>query len=163
MEIPTRKKIRLSEYDYASNGAYFVTVCSENKRHIFGYVVGAGHPAGPYVELSHIGKIVDKNIQAIPNVYPNIFVDAYAVMPNHIHLVLRIDKPYGRAGQCPAPTVALPKILSALKSLSSREAGKAIWQRGYYEHVCRDYNDYIACCQYVLDNPAKWAEDEYYA
>ena len=162
MDFAERKSLRLKEYDYGENGAYFVTVCSKEKRHIFGSLVGAGHPAGPHTQLSDIGKIVDKNIRAISENYPDVFVDAYAVMPNHIHIVLRIDKPYSRAGQCPAPTVTLPKVMSALKSLCSRESGKALWQRGYYEHVCRNYPDYIACCRYVLDNPAKWAEDEYY-
>ena len=162
MEQVKRKHPRLREYDYSANGAYFVTVCSDNKRHIFGSVVGAGHLTGPHTELSDIGKIVDENIREIPNVYPNVFVDAYAVMPNHIHLVLRIDKPNERAGRCPAPTVTIPKIISALKSLSSRKAGKSIWQRGFYDHICREYSDYIACCQYVLDNPAEWDEDEYY-
>ena len=81
-------------------------------------------------------------------------------MPNHIHLLLRIDKTHGPAG-CPAPTVSLPKIISALKSLSSREAGAVLWQRGYYEHVCRDHHDYLTRWQYIDENPAKWTDDEY--
>ncbi len=156
-----RKHPRLKEFDYSSNGAYFVTVCTQGKRHTLGSVVGAGHPAGPHTELTKFGEIVDNKIRSITDFYPHVFVDTYVVMPNHIHLPLRIDKPHGPAG-CPAPTVSLPKIISALKSLSSREAGLALWQRGYYEHICRDYRDYLTRWQYIDDNPAKWAEDEYY-
>ena len=160
-EIRNRKSLRLKEFDYSSNAAYFVTVCSKNRANIFSSVVGAVHPDGPRIETSPIGSIVEKHIQAIPNVYPNIFLDAYVIMPNHVHLVLRIDSPQGSAG-CPTPTAKLPKIISALKSLSSRDANISLWQRGYYEHICRGYRDYIDCCQYILDNPIKWAEGEYY-
>lgn len=160
-----RKNLRLREYDYSENGAYFVTVCSKDKRHIFSSIVGAGHPAGPQTEFSNIGKSIEKHIKNIPNVYSGVFIDDYVVMPNHIHMLIRIDKPCLGAGQCPAPTektVTLPKIISAFKSLCSREAGQRIWQRGYYEHVCRSEFDYTVCCQYIQDNPIRWAEDEYY-
>ena len=160
--MESRKQIRLKEYDYSSNGAYFVTICSKNRAHIFSSVVGAGHPAGPHTQTTALGYIVEKHIQAIPDVYKNVFVDAYVIMPNHVHLVLRIDRPHGPAG-CPAPTAYLPKIISAFKSLCSREAATPLWQRGYFEHICRDYRDYTDCCQYILDNPIKWSEDEYYS
>ncbi|MGN1001306.1 MAG: transposase [Oscillospiraceae bacterium] len=154
-----RKHPRLTEYDYSSNGAYFVTVCTKNKEKIFGHVVGAGHLAGPHVELSPFGKIVDEHIRAIPQIYPNVFVDAHIVMPNHIHLIVRIQQEDGPA-RCPAPTSDLTKIVGALKSLCSREAKRPLWQRGYYEHVVRNYEDYISCAEYVLYNPAKWETDD---
>ena len=156
-----RKAIRLKDYDYSQNGAYFVTICSGKKEHIFGQVVGAGHPAGPCTQLSYAGKIVDKYIHSIPDIYKGVYMDAYVVMPNHVHLLLRIDKSYGPAG-CPAPTTDLSKIISAVKSLSSREAGKKLWQRSFYEHICRDYRDYLEIWNYIDTNPARWAEDEYY-
>ena len=89
-----------------------------------------------------------------------MYLDAYSVMPNHIHMVLRFERPEGPAGG-PAPT-SLPKVISSLKSLSSRDAGVPLWQRSYYEHVCRSYDDYLACVEYTANNPAKWTEDEYY-
>ncbi len=161
-KIRHRKSLRLKEFDYSTNAAYFVTICSKNRANIFSSVVGAVHPDGPRAEPSAIGRIVEKHIQAIPNVYVNVFVDAYVIMPNHVHLILRIDNPQGSAG-CPTPTAELPKIISALKSLSSRDADISLWQRGYYEHICRDYRDYIDCCRYIDSNPLKWAEDEYYS
>jgi len=160
MEV--RKKLRLWEYDYSQNGAYFVTVCSKNRANIFSHIsVGAGHPAGPYVQLSYIGEIVDKYIKSLPNSYPDMYIDACVVMPNHIHLLVRIDKPQGPAG-CPAPTATLSKAISALKSLSSREAGISLWQRSFYDHIIRDEQDYLTRWNYIDTNPARWAEDEYY-
>ncbi len=153
--------MRLQNYDYSQNGAYSVTICSKNKEHIFGQVVGAGHPAGPQVQLSHIGEIVDKYIRSIPNSYPDMYIDTYVVMPNHVHLLVRIDKPQGPAG-CPAPTATLSKAMSAFKSLSSREAGRSLWQRSFFDHICRNFDDYIAVYEYIDTNPAKWAEDDYY-
>ena len=155
--LPQRKQPRLPDYDYSQNGAYFVTICSKNKAHLFGNIVGAGHLAGPHVELSSIGAVVDQHIRCIPQSYPDVFVDSFVVMPNHIHLLLRFDRASGPAG-CPAPTGNLSKIIGALKSLCSREAKMPLWQRGYYEHVIRNQEDYLACLEYVDGNPAKWLD-----
>lgn len=156
--LPERKAPRLKEYDYSQNGAYFVTVCTKSKVNLFGSVVGAGHPAGPHTALSNLGMIVDRHIRMIPQAYSRIYVDAYVVMPNHIHLLIRFDRSNGPAG-CPAPT-DLPKVISALKSLCSREAGFSLWQRGYYEHVIRNEEDYLSCWEYIIGNPAKWLESK---
>ena len=156
-DLPKRKPARLSEYDYSQNGAYFVTVCTRGKTHLFGSVVGAAHPGGPHTALSNLGRVVDRHIRMIPQTYPNVFMDAFVVMPNHIHLLIRFDRPDGPAGR-PAPTTDLPKVIGALKSLCSRDAGLPLWQRGYYEHVIRNETDYLSCREYIADNPARWAE-----
>ncbi len=78
-------------------------------------------------------------------------------MPDHVHLLVRINLPNGPAG-CPAPTTSLPKVVGAFKSLCTRAAGHPIWQRGYYEHVIRNEADFLACAEYIQNNPAKWAE-----
>lgn len=158
-DLPRRKPPRLTEYSYASNGAFFVTVCTKNKAHLFGNVVGAGHLAGPHIQLSSIGSIVDRHIRTIPYVYFGVFVDSYVVMPNHIHLLLRFDRESGPA-RCPAPTSDLPKIIGAFKSLCSREAKISLWQRGYYEHIIRNREDYNACAEYIANNPSKWTDSK---
>lgn len=156
-DLPQRKPARLSEYDYSQNGAYFVTVCTKGKSHLFGSVVGAAHPGGPHTAMSPFGMIVERHIQMIPKIYQGVFVDAFVVIPNHIHLLIRFDRSNGPAG-CPAPTTDLPKVIGALKSLCSRESGCPLWQRGYYEHIIRNEEDYFACWDYIANNPAKWAE-----
>lgn len=127
--------------------------------------VGAGHLAGlcayrsgPVVELTEIGRAVDTLIRGIPQAYPTARVEKYVVMPNHIHLLLRIVQA-GPAG-CPAPTI--PRIIGALKSMSARRSGKPLWQRGYYDHVIRNEADCLRIWQYIDTNPAKWIEDKYY-
>lgn len=153
-----RKRLRLTGYDYGESGGYFITICTRDRKRILSSV-GAGHLAGPVVELTDIGIIVDSLIQKIPQVYSSVYVEKYVIMPNHVHLLLRIAGP-GPAG-CPAPTV--PKIIGALKSMAVREAGIPLWQRGFYDYIIRSAADYLRIWQYIDTNPAKWEEDEYYA
>lgn len=171
-----RKALRLPQHDYGQEGGYFITICTIHRKWVLSSVgagrppglahreqilssVGAGHLAGPVVELTEIGALVDSLIQEIPQMYPTVQVEKYVVMPNHVHLLLKISE-MGPAG-CPAPTI--PKIIGALKSISTRKAGQAIWQRGYYDHIIRDEADYLRIWDYIDTNPAKWEEDEYYA
>ena len=105
MNKPSRKPNRLKNYDYSSNGMYFITVCAKNKDLIFGKIVGGGVPDAPHsdccllspdsisINLSETGKIVRKHILRI-NQLDNISVDKYVIMPNHIHLIICIDKPF---------------------------------------------------------------------
>ena len=156
-ERKARKPVRLPQYDYGQVGGYFITICTDHRKQILSSV-GAGHLAGPVVELTEIGVVVDLLIQGMPQIYPAVQVKKYVVMPNHVHLLLQISKT-GPAG-CPAPTI--PKIIGALKSMSTRKVGQALWQRSYYDHIIRDESDYLRIWQYIDTNPAKWTEDEYY-
>lgn len=91
MELPKRKKIRLEGFDYSSYGAYFVTLCINNKNKILWRNVGANcvrpHEQPP---LSDIGTIINSEIQKLNTVYPNVTVDKYCIMPNHIHMIIFI-------------------------------------------------------------------------
>ena len=107
--LPRRKTIRLQNYDYSQNGAYFVTICTAHKRPLFG-VVRRGDPCGRppvpvYAELSEIGRIVESYLTEIPSHYPDVHLASYVIMPDHIHMVLVLTQNQPeRAGQCPAPT-----------------------------------------------------------
>lgn len=165
MELPKRKHIRLPDYDYSRNGAYFVTVCTKNRSHILSQVVvGPDALIGPYVQLTETGRIVEQIILRTEQAYPLVKVEHYVIMPNHIHLLLTLNSGPVRA---PGPTKgeyspALPQIVKALKGLTTRVVKCSIWQSGYYEHIIRDENDFLARWQYIDQNPARWAEDEYY-
>ena len=99
-ELPVRKKIRLEDYDYSSNGAYFITICVKYGHELLGKVVGAAicRPSKvvgaatcrPSVELSEIGEIAEKSMKSISEIYPHILVDNHVIMPNHIHMILRV-------------------------------------------------------------------------
>ena len=161
MTMEIRKNNRLLEYDYGSIGAYFITICVKDKQKILSHIVGDGALDVPKVELTHIGKIVDKYICSTNNI-ENVTVDKYVIMPNHIHILVSItaDK---RDVEAPSPTNKLiPRVVSALKRLSNREIGYNIFQRSYYDHIIRNRHDYDAAWQYIDENPIKWTSDEFY-
>ena len=94
---PQRKKNRLDNYDYSSCGAYFITVCTLERRNYFWKNVGAIIDRPQDVELSPYGKMVDNAIQSIPSAYPALSLESYVIMPNHIHLLVRVRADeYGR-------------------------------------------------------------------
>ena len=161
MDLPVRKHVRLKEYDYSRNGAYFVTVCAAGRACIFSDVlhpVGPDALIGPAVQLTELGRVVERYIQSTPKAYPGVKVERYVIMPNHIHLLLTLERgPMGASG----PTV--PRIIKALKGLVTREAGHRVWQDNYHEHIIRDDNDFLLHWRYIDQNPARWNEDEYYA
>ena len=90
----SRKNNRLEFYDYSQNGAYFVTICAKDKQKIFwnNQQCSVGAVSGrPQDKLNHLGLIVKIGIEKIPLHYQNITVDKYVIMPNHVHLIIRID------------------------------------------------------------------------
>ena len=84
MTLPVRKKLRLENYDYSSDGYYFVTICTHNREKLFGKITNDNNT----VELNPAGKIVDYHIRNIEKHYENIRIDKYTVMANHIHLIV---------------------------------------------------------------------------
>ena len=172
MELPKRKTLRLPEYDYSSPGAYFLTICTHDRRCILSRItVGALHEA-PAVSLhvTEIGQIVKELIEILPSRYPELAVEHYVIMPNHIHLLLRID---AERALREAPLLAgesrslLAKAIGFLKMNSSKQTHQKhpkleLWQRSFYEHVIRNERDYREIWEYIDANPARWAEDRYY-
>lgn len=169
---PQRRSLRLPTFDYASHGAYFVTIVIQNRPMLFGDVIdGAVAPtdAGRMLE-GWWHKLVTKFERAVE-------LDEFVVMPNHIHGIIGLTKAAAVVGAapsgCPAPSaVSLPTVVGWYKTMTTnayvrgvRDAGwplfaKRLWQRGYYEHVVRDDDDLNRIRQYIIDNPARWSEDE---
>jgi REP element-mobilizing transposase RayT len=154
--LPERTPLRLKGYDYSKEGFYFITICTQNHRNVLWLApVGANCVRPP---LSPIGELVEKEIAVLSTVYERLSVDKYVIMPNHIHLLLVIDSSVGRTQF--APTIS--RAVKQFKGSITKQIGCAIWQRGYNDHIIRDERDYLARWQYIDNNPAKWAEDEYY-
>ena len=171
MELPRkgyrRQAERLRLFDYAAPGAYFITVCSWNRQVILGDVMGGR------VILSDAGRIVEEAWLALPRHYPSLALDAFVVMPNHVHGILILGDV--GAGFKPAPTVvagrpprrhAIPEIVRAFKTFSARQinvqaqsVGRHVWQRGYYDHVVRDDRDLGRIRDYIFTNPLRWSMD----
>ena len=159
MELPERKRIRIENYDYATVGAYFITVCTANKEKIFWDAVGADIIRPQRIPLSPIGEIVEESILQISAHYENVLVDKYCVMPNHVHLILRIElREHGR--MISAPTIST--IVGSMKRWASRKIGKPIWQKSFYDHAIRNQCDYDEIWQYIDTNPMKWTGDGFY-
>ena len=156
---PVRKKNRLADYSYSQPGAYFITVCVKNKECMLSTIVGADAHIGPYVALTPAGEVVEKYLKTIPG------IGEYVIMPNHVHMILRISADNVLQGPmwASAPTKAsVPSMVRSWKVLVSKELGRSIWQRSYYDHIIRDERDYLVKAQYIIDNPAKWLHDDYY-
>lgn len=170
--LPSRQSIRLSAYDYSLAGAYFVTICTREKAGLLGEVV-AGE-----VRLSAAGRIVERCWRSVARHFAGVALDAYVIMPNHIHGVVWIceDGYKGRDGAsavkvAPARRVgttpgSLAAIVQNFKSTSTRRVnasrrtpGATIWQRNYYEHIIRGEESLAAIRRYIAENPLRWAED----
>ena len=163
MDLPKRKPTRLRSYDYSTPGAYFVTVCTHEKKCSLSTIsVGEGL-APPVVTLSKVGTCVEEQIRAIPGRYPTVRIDKYVIMPNHIHMIVTLGETAG--GASPSPT--LFDVVRVLKSLTTRLSRpllgeQPLFQRSYHEHVIRNEADYRRIWDYIDTNPAKWTEDCYY-
>lgn len=152
-----RKKLRLENYDYKDYGAYFLTVCTVDKKHILGKIVGGDAYIAPHMELSEYGIIVEKYLNNIKG------LDVYTIMPNHIHLIIRIGYDADGTMWASSPTQGIPQLIKSFKIMVSKECGKTIFQRSYYDHIIRGEADYMEKRNYILTNPYKWSEDEYYS
>ena len=82
-------------------------------------------------------------------------------MPNHVHILISVSRDDGAPGSS-RPTALVSRMIAALKRFSNRDAGQKLWQTSFYDHIIRDDADYAARYNYILDNPRRWAEDEYF-
>ena len=154
MEFCERRSNRIPEYDYSKNGAYFVTICTQDRKKILSSIVGDGFPVP-----KTCGIIAQETIRQIPEKYPSVTVDQYVIMPDHIHSLLRFDWDFGTGD--PSPT--LGNVIGWYKyqvtkqiNLEMNTKGTKIFQRSYYDHVIRNQQDYNEIWQYIENNPRKW-------
>ena len=117
--LPTRKKIRLNDYDYSKENMYFITICVKDRLEIFGKILENN------IKLTKKGIIVKQNIYGIEEIYKNVLVDEYIIMPNHVHMLISIQY---------KSNATISKIIKHFKANISREIGCLIWQKSFYEH-----------------------------
>lgn len=165
-KIHKRRSIRLKDYDYSQEGAYFITICTKNRECLFGDVVG-----GKMV-LNEIGEIVDDEWNKTQYLRKNVELDEYVVMPNHLHGILTIDDVGARRGVPlqqsnrfgTSISNSLGIIVNHFKSAVKRWCNKNNheyfqWQRNYYEHAIRNENELNRIREYIVNNPLEWAFD----
>ena len=156
---PRRRPLRLRGYDYTRPGACFVTVCTYRRACLF------GHISHSVMCLNGFGTVVEACWRALPEHYPHVGLDAFVIMPNHIHGILVLaDDPI--AGGANPRRHGLPEVVRACKTFSSRRinalrnrGGAQVWQRGYYEHVIRDEMSLRRLPDYIDTNPLRWELD----
>jgi len=173
-----RHSIRLSGYDYAKAGAYYVTVCTINRECLFGRIECDKSVLSPF------GEIAESEWRRTREIRRNVEVDEFIVMPNHIHDILFIDESAG-ATRCVAPARigsafthddggrphgpvigSIGLIIGQYKSIVTKRINQLrnsrnapVWQRNYYEHVVRDEKDLNDIRDYIRNNAFKWSDD----
>ena len=157
MEFPKRKRNRLTEYDYSTPNAYFITICTNNRKNLFWKDAESFHDCPENIALTTLGMIVKQAVHDIPKHYPAITVDHAVVMPNHIHLLMQINT-NNDGRPMAAPTIST--VINQTKGAVSKKAGFYVWQKGFYDHVIRSEQDYLDIWNYIEGNPSKWAEDK---
>ncbi|HEU0114187.1 MAG TPA: transposase [Thermomicrobiales bacterium] len=148
-----RRSPRLVGYDYSQAALYFVTVCTHGREPVLGEIV-AGQ-----LQPSLAGHAAARAWEALPNRFPAVDLDAFAIMPDHVHgiVILGGDRSDSR------PTVTLATVLRAFKSLSAISGNRALgraarpfWQRSYYDRVIRNERELAAIRGYIAEDPARW-------
>jgi len=172
-----RRTIRLRGYDYSKAGAYFITICTQNRECFFGDIVNGE------MRLNDAGEMVEKWYRELENKFPDIRCDQYIVMPNHFHGV--IVNVGADLRVCPgnAPDVyktgehigsPLRAVVQWFKTMTTNEYIRGVkqygwsrfngrlWQRNYYEHIVRDENELNRIREYIVNNPTQWPSDRLY-
>jgi REP-associated tyrosine transposase len=151
-----RRSIRLPRYDYRTPGAYFVTIVSAARECLF------DHPA--------LHSVLERCWLAIPRHFAHVTLDAFVVMPNHLHGIVLItaDPPQPRSADRAASLVAgsLGAIVGNFKSVTTRRINTmrktpaaGVWQRNYHERVLRGERELERVRAYIAANPLRWALD----
>jgi putative transposase len=159
-----RRSLRLEDYNYAHSGAYFITIVAQNRQCIFGEVVNGK------IELNQFGHILAEEWEKSESIRQEIELDAFVVMPNHIHGIVIMNSDVGATGRSPSPSGPPKRSLGAFvggfkSAVTTRinqfrgTPGAAIWQRNYYEHVIRNEESLNRIRQYIVDNPTRWSFD----
>jgi putative transposase len=165
-----RRSIRLKDFDYTAGALYFVTICADRTRCIFGRVVDGE------TRLNLLGRIVEDEWTKSLELRRHIDLDAYVIMPNHFHAIVALFDQGARSAPLRGKRLqdgmqekSLASLIAGFKASATRRAAAAlprlrtpIWQRNFYEHVVRDDRDLERIRGYVEANPARWEEDSYH-
>ncbi|WP_313599276.1 transposase [Epilithonimonas vandammei] len=187
-----RRSIRLQGYDYSQEGLYFITICCQDRTHLFGEIVD-----GKMI-LNSYGEIAQKEWQNTSTIRDNVVLHEFVVMPNHFHSIIEIkfQKGNNEIGKFQSPSQTVGAIIRGYKIATIKkikdfmlfserdnfstgelqfaptaptaptekikELDFKIWQRNYYEHIIRNEEAYARISDYIRDNPKRWNEDKFY-
>ena len=148
MTYYSRKSPRIKEFDYSQENYIFVTICTHQRRCFLGNIR----------KTSWIGEIAKKHIEQMEAHYDGVKIDKYVIMPNHIHMILVLEKNNENNAV---------QIIGQYKSGVSRQVRKEypdmiLWQRSFHDHVIRSQADYERIWLYIEGNPQSWEKDCFY-
>jgi len=159
-QVRCRKSVRLRQHDHSSAGFYFVTICTYKRRCLFGDMVDGD------LRLSSFGSYVEAAWRDIPNCHNNVGLDAFVVMPNHLHGIVSLND-----AAAPFESERVPAVSEIVRAFKARCAfylekngysdAEPVWQRNYHEHAIRDEKAYAEIVQYIENDPQQWQQDIY--
>lgn len=170
-----RKITRIEDFNYA-DGEYFVTICTQNREHFFGEIKNGE------IQLTEIGKYLETQIENISEHYPYAEIPLYAIMPNHLHLIVFIDGETTTTDRRDAarhvPTnvrenmqqtankqgwlsVAIGGMKAAVTRFARQNNIDFAWQPRFYERIIRNHIELNHLTDYIEQNPYNWGDDEY--
>ena len=177
--IHHRKSIRLKGYDYSKEGLYYITICTEDRKCLFGKIVPVGvenfQPRRKEMILNDAGKIANECWLMIPEHFPDVFLHEHIVMPNHIHGIIELTKsPVGVQNFEPRRNEyqkIIPRSIGSIvrgfkigvtKWFRNNTDIVKVWQRDYYEHIIRNKHSYGRITDYIIENPNNWEIDDFF-
>ena len=156
-ELPERKRLRLKAFDYSTTGAYFITICTKDKKPLFSLPQSQNHAA----------QMIEKSFLKTIGKYDGVESPIYVVMPNHFHAIITISR-QGDNSPTVSSIVQDFKRSSTLEYIKMVKDGtlppfdKQIWQRSFYDHIIRSRDEYYEISQYIIENPLRWKFDKLY-
>jgi len=164
-----RKQIRINSKEvYSQNNGFFITICTHNRKEFLSTIVpNPDILLDSNVELTQYGKIAQQEIISLTKTFENITLDAWVIMPNHIHAILVF---YATpVSVFTKKETDLSNIIKRFKQETTRrfkgECGFAptkqppFWQKSFYDHVIGSEHDLQSIREYIQTNPAQWAND----
>jgi len=160
-----RKSTRLDGYDYSSEGWYFVTICCHQQRCLFGRILNE------VLIPTELALYANSCWFEIPSHYPEIVLDAFVIMPNHVHGIFWITRqmknlePGSSLALRPTGTArSVGSVVRAYKSAVTKYATVSlgidrVWQRNYWDHIIRGKDSLDSIRIYIINNPVKWQYD----
>lgn len=139
-----RKSPRLHYFNYASPGAYFITLVCQNRWSLFGEI------HNDKLSISSLGQIASDAWYTLPERVPGLHLDVFTIMPNHLHGILWLNE---------TTSLSLLQVINLYKGGVTRMAGRRMWQRSFYDRVIRNADELAAIRDYIRNNPAQWTLD----
>jgi REP element-mobilizing transposase RayT len=165
---------RAKWWDYGQEGVYFITICTANRKCLFGNIVDSS------MTLSPAGEIVNQEWGKSFEIRKELSCDAFVIMPNHIHAILRIDNVgvdsgAGTRGSTAAHGIArrssksVSSFVAGFKSATTKSVNDlqktskfVVWQARFHDHIIRNDAEYRRISDYIISNPYRWADDKFY-